>query len=211
MLRFTEIVIGGDQIAFYESLQHLAERSAYGNACVFRNGLPLKTVTVSAQQLHDFPVLVVVSKQGSEQPVVLVLQESVLSKEQLVDVLRQRVSGLEIGHVIGHAAQYHIGLHEVVTVHCDATVSEILLRLGQGKRMDVHFACRSAIKPALTVNQVVKHPCSCAAADNQQQVVLAGAPAVPKVFESGEEAGARSVEPWQFIYKHHHLFLGLPP
>ena len=138
------------------------------------------------------------------------MQESVLSKEQLVNVLRQRVPGFEIGHVIGHAAQNHIGLHEIVTVHGDATVSEIFFCLSQGERVDVHFACRSAIKPAFAVNQVVEHPGGGAAADDEQQVVLSGTPAVPKVFESGKEAGTRGVEPGQLINKHHHLFLGLP-
>ena len=113
--------------------------------------------------------------------------------------MRQRPSGFEIRHIISHAAKHHIGLHNIVSVHDNTSMDEILLRLGQRKRMDVHLLCRSAIETTFAVEKVVEHPRGGATANNEQQVVLARSPAIPKMLKCRKKTRTWRVEPRQFM------------
>jgi hypothetical protein len=87
----------------------------------------------------------------------------------------------------------------VITVEDNVFFLIIQFALTQRERANFYLVCSATIEATHVIEDLVCNPRWLAATDNQQKIVSSHPPIVPKMFKSGNEIGAWSIEPRHFV------------
>ena len=143
---------------------------------------------LGSQQFHNADIVFRVGEQGVVQMPELVLQFAVPRKKHLVDVLGIAFRCVQLLQVVRYSAQHHIALGNVVPAPVDALRIEKHFRFMQVERFKVDLAGGTIEQATFVGKQLVRYPCGCRTANDKEEVIAPGAPAVPKPLESGKKA-----------------------
>jgi len=110
-----------------------------------------------------------------------------LLEENRVDVFGKGEVGAELAEVEGDAAHDHVALGDGLAVPSNLARFQVTLGFVQRELFQVD-AFRGAVEQAAFVGEdLVGDPSGGRAANDEHQLVLRRAPAVPELLESGEE------------------------
>lgn len=73
--------------------------------------------------------------------------------------------------------------------------------------MQMDLVGYAIVQPAMTVDDVVYHPCGGRTADDEFHIGLAARPSVPEEVESRDETGFGRVEAGHLVYEHDYMLL----
>ena len=188
-----------DEAALFEFFETTGEDAVVGEAGTGEEGGTVGADADGGKGIDNPAVVFRMAEEGGEEGVVFGSQGGAFREEKGVEILGDGETLFEEAPVPGNAAEGHVGGADVAGGKDEAAGGGVVGALAEGERAEENLAGQAVVEAAAVADEVGYHPGRGGAADDEDQVLAERGAGVPEVFQFGEKARARGVQPREFV------------
>lgn len=191
-----------DEAALFEFFEATGEDAVVGEGGTGEDGGAVGADADGGKGIDNPAVVFRMAEEGVKEGVVFEGQGGAFREEEGVEILGDGEALFEEAPIPRDAAEGHVGGADVVRGEGETAGGGVVGALAEGERAEENLAGEAVVEAAAVADEVGNHPGRGGAAGDEDQIPAERGPSVPEMFQFGEEARARGVQPGEFIEEH---------